>query len=309
MNITRISFLSFLFSFLFSPFTLAQHDFDGTDHAHSWANQCAEQMTPQELQLVANFLYVLYANALIDSEIQRYHAHLLELSQAVRNNLSDPYNANDELMYLRALTNKIACSTKIRFLHTQMLDAYVDYYSQNQSNAVDAALKELQLYASDSLYTWAEQQQEETNNLLEKSTRILLESAQNCYIVANTHRGLRDGILPFAVEERDKALSIFNLIIRSTPICIAALDKTINAMSGTADHAMRIIAFGARTYGEHYQALYEIITAHDRNKAYATIMFAPDGLLAPEYKTVLPHSDYVFEYMLELTQLFEQINS
>ena len=320
MKFTRIfSSLFFILSFSSSIFSSqaissSEHIIVSEDilvdvsHAKAWAAACAEQMTPEQLRFTANFLYNLYANALIDMPIQGYYTHLLELSQAVRHNLSDPLSANQEVMYLRALTNKIACTTKIRLVHTQILDTCLHYYDQHKDVVIEAALKDLQLYASEKLFESATQEQEKTTALLEQSSQALLETAQHIYASANLHRGLRDGQLPFHVEKDEQAAAVFNIILKNTTGLNSIIDKATNALQATANQAMKIVFFGAATYKEHYQALYDIMSTDTFDKEYATIMFGPDGLLAPEYKTLLPHADDIFEYMLAATQLFEQIN-
>ncbi len=312
MYCNQISFhFSIVFSCLFifsSCFSTTQFPHDN-DYPETWKSTYVDQMEPEDQQLLANFLYLLYANAFLDLLMQRHFTPLLQLSQAVRNNLSDPYNPNNELIHLRTLTNKIARITKVRLIYTQMLDACLHYYDQHKNDILEEALRDLQLYASDALHIWAEEAQEETIIILEKSAKTMVNSAQTMYSGANLFTSLSNGILPFRTDERDKSLAIFNLVLKSTPTFIDATDKTINALNDTCDHALKIICLGTKIYKQHYQALYDIITSDSFDKQYATNLFDVNTLLPQEHRTLLPDADHIYEHMLATTQFLTQIQS
>jgi len=307
MSKNRIYFLFLLFSFG-SYFPTTAYESLNPNHAKQWSTVCSEQMTPEELQFTANFLLLLYANAYIDCSIEPFFAELSRLNQTIRRNLSDPTNPNTETTQLKALATKIAYTTQIRSLYTNMLDACLDYYDNNKTNITEQALNALQSYASESLYAWAAEEQE-TITHLESSAKIMADTAQSIHSASNLYKGLRNGIFPFMVEERDKHLAIFNVILKSTPLFIRAIDNTTNTLDTTCAHAMKIIGLGADVYKEHYQALYEVITSESFDGDYATTLFGDDGLLPEEYRVALPDTDHIFEHMLATTLFFSQIQS
>lgn len=259
MRANQISFLSFLIIFFSSFIQPSEFSLLAiAEHAKHWSIQCAQEMTLQELQFTTDLVQLLYMNAFLDSEIQRCFKPLLELSQTVRNNVSDPLNPNKELASLKALADKIESITTIRLVYTQMLDEYLDYYDQNKNDRIERALYELQLYASQALHSWADEQQNTTTSLLKKSSQSLIESAQNIYATANLHTGLSHRDLPFMVEKQDTSLAIFNAILKNASHIMITIDKATNAINATADHAMDTICLGTYVYEEHYRALREL---------------------------------------------------
>lgn len=322
MLTNRISFFSLLltisgFVFITPTFTysddiwnvplFSQQVSQHTQHAHDWSTWCVQEMTPQELQLTANLLYLLYVNALLDTEIQRCFSPLLELNQIVRNNLADPLNQNEELVHLKNLIDRIKSITSLRSLYTQMLNIYLNNYNQSKSNAIDQAMQTLQLYASESLHSWAQQQQAITAMLLEKSSRTMIESAQSIYSSANLYTGLHHNDLPFLVEEKDKPVAIFNTILQSEPHIMRALDKAANAVNAITDHAMNIICFGTKVYKEHYEALREAMISNDA--AYIAILCDACGISTSIPEMPLPDTNHIIDHVFEIAQLVSQVHS
>lgn len=71
-----LTFLSFFFiqsSDEFSLSTISQH-------AKDWASDCSQNLSPYELQLTANLLYLLYINAFLDTEIHQSDIPLLQIT-------------------------------------------------------------------------------------------------------------------------------------------------------------------------------------------------------------------------------------
>ncbi len=303
-HISHSFFILISLSFFFIQ--SSQSSYDHSAHAQAWTHLYTEQMTPEDLQITANMLYCLYSNTLIDLKIQEYFSPLSELSQIVHSNLSDPMNPNNEIAQLRVLTEKIAYLTKIRFLYTKILDNCLNHYNKNHIVIVDDALKALQLYAADSLREWADNNNQFFIEHLENSARVIAECAQSIHSASNTHKALSHEIFPFIVDEKDKSLALINVILRSTPTFMNAAYTTMNTLNNICNDAMKTICFGAHVYKQHYQAVYEIITAESFDKKYATLLFHEQGILPEEYIVLLPDADHVFEHMLETKELFAQ---
>lgn len=287
MHANRIIFFSFLVFFSSfadsSEFSLPSI----IEHAKKWSLECAQELPPKDLKIVIDFLYLLYANALLDSEIQRCYEPLLELSHKVRNNLADPLNPNKELSYLKKLADEIETITTMRLFYTQLLDEYLDYYDRNKNDHLEQKLHELQLYESQALHTWAHEQQVATDALLEKSAKTLVAFAQNMYATANLYTGLSQQNLPFSVEEKNKSLAIFNVILKNATPAMAAIDNASNTLNTAADHAMNIICLGTQIYREHYRTLYQTIHAHELFDSFCLSIPQEHALFLPDINPII----------------------
>jgi hypothetical protein len=248
----------------------------------------------------------LYANGLIDTEIQKYYTPLTRLSQIARNNLADPSNLNNELIQLNALTAKLSLLIKARFLYTRMLHECFNNLNENKVEHIEKALKNLQLYASDMLYTWAADNTQDFNAHLEKSAKTIFECEKSMTFVSNLHKSLSTGILPFVVEENDKPLATINVVLQTAPTFMNTADTAINVLNSLCNRAMETICFGTEIYKNHYQALYTLIMQDSFDKSYATTLFNEYNVLPNEYNSLLPDTDHVLEHMLEITQRAHQ---
>lgn len=307
MLANRISFLSIILILSFSSH-IQSSDFSSTntDFTQEWVSLYAQTMNPEELQITANFLYILYANALIDTEIQKYYVPLARLSQIARNNLSDPSNLNNELTQLGALTEKLSLLIKARFLYTKLLGGCLDHINKTKINVVDDALKALQKHASDMLYEWAEDNSEKFAHDLEKSAKTIADCEQSMHFASDLHKALSNGVLPYVVEEKDKPLATINVVLQTSPTFMNTADIAANALNMICNRAMETICFGTEIYKNHYTAIYALLEQESFDKSYATLL--KESGISDEYNLLLPDADHVLEHMLEITQRAIQLN-
>lgn len=303
MLANRIFFLSLVFIISFPVFT---QSYEST-HAQEWAFLYADKMNSEELQFTANFLYILYANALVDTEIQKYYTPLAQLSQIARINLTDTSNPNNELLQLKALAKKLSFLVKARFIYTRLLYECINHCNENQTDIVQQALKELQLHASDMLYEWAENNKQEFSLQLEKCAKTIVDCEKSLHFASGLHTGLSNGELPFVVEDQDKSLAIMNVILQTTPTFMSTANTIANAFNHIDNRAMATICFGTEVYKQHYQVIYNIMAQESFDKNYATTLFDAYGLPS-EHNSLLPDIDHVFEHMFTVTQGLEHVN-
>lgn len=304
MLANRISFLSFVLS-LFFPIFIQSYE---STHAQEWAFLYADKMDSEELQLTANFLYILYANALVDTEIQKYYTPLAQLSQIARINLTDTSNPNNELLQLKALAEKLSFLVKARFIYTRLLYECINHCNENQTDIVEKALKDLQSHASDMLYEWAEDNNEAFAKQLEKMAKAIVDCEKSLHFASGLYTGLSNGELPFVVEDQDKPLAIMNVILQTTPTFMNTANTIANALNHIDNRAMATICFGTEVYKQHYQTVYNIMAQESFDKNYAITLFDAYGLPS-EHNSLLPDAEHVFEHMLKVTQGLEHVSA
>jgi len=272
-------------------------------HAQEWAVQCYKHMSPQELQITANILYLLYANALMDSTIQQFFTPISRLTQSIVFNMNDIKNPNNDIITLKKLLKRLSIVTNTRMFYTEMLNTCFNYYDQNQTDSINAALQKLQLHGQTSLRSWAQESSEKTIMNLENCEKVFTHSAQLFHASSGFHKGLSEGALPIAVNQDDKELINLDIILNSAETLIKQTNIIINTINDSCDHAMSIICAGTNLYRLHYQALYTIITSPSFDQYYATTLFSTQGLLPEEYKMFLPHPNQIAHHMLQAAKL------
>ena len=309
MLANRISFFSFLFVFFVFPYTQSS-DFSfssrNTFDAQEWISSYVERMNPEEIQIIGNFLYLIYANGIIDTKIQRYYTPLARLSQSARINLSEPTNSNIELIKLNKLTKQLATLIEMRVLYTKMLDNYLNHYNENKIEVVDTALKALQNHAANQLYIWAEDKKSDFAKSLQKSAKTISDCQNSMQFASGLHASLGNGILPIVVKEEDKPLAIMNAVLRTTPSFMHTADTTINVLNNLCDSAMETICFGTEIYKQYYQIVQELMMQESFDKKYATTLFTIYNTQLEENNSLLPDAEHVSEHMVEVMELMPQ---
>jgi len=304
---SRMILLSCVFTLFPSFLTSTQKSYQ--EYLIDAKNICSEhyqKMTPQEQQMVANVVYLLYANAFIDSVIQEIYTPFARLTQQARANMADPSNLNKELVTLQLLIEDLAYVTKARFIYTEMLNFCLDHYNQNKTETADNALEALQKHAQTCLIAWAHENNQKFIDSLKTSKSIMVKGAQYIHSAANLHRGLLKGILPFEVEEENKLLAMIDIIIKSTPTLINCTESIANALDETVDEAMKIVCVGAEIYKQYYEEILVMITAESQDQNYATALFDFNGLLPEERRSALPHPAMLQEKIHTTTKFYSQ---
>lgn len=303
MLATRISILSFYFSLLlFSFSSLSECSYTHADHANEWILLYAEQMDPEQLQLTANFLHLLHANAFIDTKIQSAHYSFSLLYQKARANLCDIRNSNAELQQLQNLSEKLLFLAKIRLVYTDLLDDCINYCNEQGIDIVTESLRALETYASTSLYSWTHEHHQQFASYLEKSSKLIADCEQSLHFASGLHKGLSNGETPFVVHENEKPLAIMNTVLKTAPAFMHTADMVINTFNDICDDAMKIICLGTEIYHQHYKALYDLMDQDSFDPAYKTTMFS-------QHVLPLPQANHLFEHMIETTKLTYELNS
>lgn len=298
----RIPISSFCFSFLFSFFNLSQCSLNNADfYVNDWTSLYTNKMNSEQLQFTANFLHIIYANALVDTKIQSFHSTFSHLYQKARINLSDLSNPNDELEQLSKIAGKLAFLTKMRQIYTEMLNDCIEQCNEDKVDIIVAALGDLQTYASEMLYIWGQEHDQEFKDILKNSAKTMAECEQSIHFASGLHKGLSNGELPFIAQEKDKTLAIMNVVLQTTPAFMHTADTLMNILNGACDDAMKIICLGMNLYEQHYKAIYNLIAQESFDHQYATTLFHP-------YVSLLPDVDHVFEHMIETTKFVIKSN-
>ncbi len=305
--LTSLSFV-IIFTFLLSTENISANTSSKhiTIHAQKWALWCRENMDDQQLQIIANTLYLLYANALVDAKMQQFITPLSELMQSALDNMHDQNNPNNELTTLKTLIERLSIITGTRTIYTAMLNSCLIFYEQIQTDITNSILEELQLYAQEVINEQANDKNIETMLYLKNCEAILAEQAQLLHTASGLYKGLSEGQLPINANEQNKSLIILSLILQNEQTLINSANAVTNVINKTCDHAINVIFIGLTIYQEHYKALYNIINEASFDKRYATTLFGMYEPLPKEYQTLLPNHNNVFQHMLQTTKLYTQ---
>src|SRR5438445_6161128 len=141
MTIIRILFLSSLFTLLTPVSSSATNANDNI--LQTWQSTYLNNMSPQQLQFTANFLYLSYAISLVELKVRQFTTPIARLNQSIRTKITTYKNATDDLAMLKTLIERLNYVTGARSIYIEALNACGKYYSDNTTAIIDNALKNL----------------------------------------------------------------------------------------------------------------------------------------------------------------------
>lgn len=282
------------------------------EHAQQWANNLTYNLTPAEIQLTANIIYLLHANALIDMKIRQFVIPITKLNQAIRSNIINYKNTADELATLKTLLDRLSHIIGARTIYNQKLQTGLTYYNKNNSGLLTKPLEDLQRYGQQALNDYAESKHAEMTQKLLASAEILEAHVHTLQAIANLHKGLAEGAFMDYFNNNDVtkniiALATLDELLNNNMVATKNAENVLNTIDTSTDYALKLISSANDIYKQHYAALYAYISSDTFDQTYAVTLFGMNDMLPDEYKSLLPHPDHIFEHVLQTIKLYTKI--
>ncbi len=265
----------------------------------TWTDQYLAQMSPSQLQLTANFVYLLYACNLLEYAVRIRIPAIINQIQHIEQKLRSNHDALNELATVQILATQLKHTSHIRQLMYATFAQAQEYFACAQEdgldnnknsqefNLINNALEFLQLHGQHMLRLHADTHEEQLNSDIAELGNTLGQLKQFSPVAASMCRGLHDNAIPFDVEPENKNLAKIDI---ASHLCIN-IDKqiwhTINSTNLLYNHLIQLTGVGKNLYAAYYHAVYSFLQTHDIDKSYRYIMFCPQGLLVPEFRTKL----------------------
>ncbi|HLJ31321.1 MAG TPA: hypothetical protein VKU36_02700 [Candidatus Babeliales bacterium] len=307
MKTIRIFLLLSVFSLSFSVTTYLHASLN----IRTWQTTHLNTMSPEELQLIANFLYLSYAASLAELKVRQFSIPLSRLHQSIKQNVTTYQDCSQELATIKTLLDRLGFVVGTRTIYAETLKVFNQYYNEHATQLVDAALEGVQLDAQEQLRVWADEQKEQTSTQLKKISETISTNVPQLQGAAELHNIMSKGKLPQEWQLTEEnvpftSILILDTILKSNHKLQIIIDDITNSLNETTDYAEHIITIGADIYKSYYMTVRHILLSPTVDKKYATTMFGMHDLLPDEYKTALPDADHVFEHMLQTAKLYTQ---
>ncbi len=283
-----------------------------------WTDQYLTQMSPSQLQLTANFVYLLYACNLLEYAVHIRIPAIVNQIQHIEQKLRSNHDAINELATVQILATQLKHTSHIRqlmyatFAHAQEYFACTqedldDNTHAQEFNLIDNALEFLQLHGQHMLRLHADTHEEQLNKDIAELGNTLGQLKQFSPVAASMCRGLHDNAISFDVEPENKNLA---KIDTASHLCIK-IDKQIwhiiDSTNQLYNHLIQLTGVGKNLYAAYYRAVYLFLQTHHIDKHYRYVMFCPQGLLVPEFRTeLLASPERIVENVIKLDHINNQ---
>jgi hypothetical protein len=312
MKNTRIFIVSLLLV-LCNPTSVLTNNIDDIV-LQQWQNTYLTKMSPQELQFIANFLYLSYAITVVEEKIQQFTIPLSRLHQSIRTKIATYKDPTDDLAMLKTLSDRLSYVVGTRTIYLEITKTCNEYYDTiltNSSNAkiINDTLAYTQLDGQKKLLAWTNNHYNETTHQLKKVSAAMSSTSQYLQSASGLYRGMSEGELPIALspeQELNKSLIILDAILQNNNGLLLLIEQVGNSLNEAHDHASHIINAGTDIYKQYYTIIYDTIMSPQCDKSYATTIFGMHGILPHEYRSLLPDPDHIFEHMLQTAKLYTQ---
>ncbi|HSC25502.1 MAG TPA: hypothetical protein VLB80_04790 [Candidatus Babeliales bacterium] len=308
MSIIRSFFLLFFF-IVFSSSALFSTTLN-KDHLLVWQSSFIDSMTPQDLQIIANYLYLLYANAIIESKVRQLTSSLLRLEQSIRLDIAENKNPVEGLTRLKLVIERLSYIINARSVYAQILNMCLKHYEQNSRLIIDTALESLQCDAQTKLRTWADNNSDITKKLLQQFNNDTVSNIQRLYVIAGLYKGMSEGDLPFVIpqnEMHNTSLFILDSILRQNSHVQMVADNVAITANMASDHLSQLVIMSVEIYKDYYTILYNKMTSTSFDTNCATTLFGARDILPQEHRSLLPHPENVFEHIFHIISMYPEI--
>ncbi len=280
-------------------------------HAQQWTDYLVAYVEPENIQVVANIIYLLYANAVIDIKVRQFVIPITRLNQAIRSNIVNYKNTEKELTTLKTLLDRLSYIMSARTIYNQMLTTCLNYYNQHQWEPLSQMILELQTYGQQSLNEFAQTNRDALSEVLKSSAKVFTDGVQPLQNLSKIYETIADGTMPESLKSNDSTKEIVDLVIidellKSNIAATQNSEYILNTLDNSTDIILRLIATATEIYKEHYQALYGHMFSDTFDQRYAHTLFGINDMLPQEYQSLLPHPDKVFEHVLQTIKLYTQ---
>ena len=283
------------------------------DAVHTWEQSYLNRMTAQELQVTANYLYFVLSTVFLEWQIRQFPTAIAKLNQSIRDKIAAYQNPAQDIALLRTLFERLSYVVSARTIYIQTLTTCATHFNNDPeqlTQLVQAALLAFQTDSQQKLADWADEKSEETAKILKKSSDFIGDNMLYLHNIGALHKEMSEGKLPIEITPDGidkKSLIAISVILQQHQELIAVAEGIVNIVNESHDYASQLLARTVAIYKDYYTALHNRLTSPIVDSTYTTTMFSMYGILADEYKTVLPDADHLFEHILHTTKMYTQI--
>ncbi|MGB8366831.1 MAG: hypothetical protein WCD44_00580, partial [Candidatus Babeliales bacterium] len=266
-----------------------------------WTEDYLSQLEPQQLQLMANITYLLFANTLCEQIIRIYSPALVLSTQKIQEKLGLGQDPMQEMALLKVLTEKLQPLSNKRGTFNQALQETNNYLNNNKQTQlvqeISPALQALQVNSQQLLQIYANNVQSEINNYMTTAAESLTNVVKTLNTAINLFQQPEElsTMLPDTLPSNQELakLEVVNKVAQGLTAC--GWDNLVIAQN-TGQYLTQLLRISQLFYGSYYYEVYNYIKTKDGNMTYQTQMFDEKGLIPTEYRTTpLPSPQEVVE--------------
>lgn len=291
----------------YMPVTLVGSQNADSDFIQTWKITYIDGISLSEKQLLANMIYLVYANAIIEYKISQFSTPIARLHQSIRNNVTQYKNIIEDATMLKTLLERLVFLVNARTIYHQMLDACLTYYSAHTTHSMSIALESLELYAQTILRSLGNEKSKETALQLKKSSTDIQNTLHYFQEISQVYKEMSEDKLPIPLSsenEQNKSLIMLSIPLKNNLEALNVIDMATNSLNKISDYSWQIISGGIQIYKEFYTILYNTLMATQYDKSYMTGLFSVSGIMPNEHRSLLPHPDGIFEHVLQTAKTY-----
>ena len=250
--------------------------------AEQWLVTQVVQLNSQEIQLLANLLYLSYANGLLDLTVRRQTFDVVKNMWDIRQQLLAYHNQQEQLIQLNENLQQLHRITQSRhFIHNTWLacDNYIEQYAHTHE-LFDDALEALRMHGQQLVKTCIHADQEHIQSTFTKTKEVLNQASKTLNPLAKMYNGLLAGHTPLPEEPENKEIAIVSYGTRLAQQAEETGWQTIMAVSGPLHYEITLEEISKIFYGAYYKMLYTHMLKQNFDAQLMTIMFSPEGLIS-----------------------------
>lgn len=303
--------LTLLVSFYSNLISAETHNsYTYQDSADQWALHIVENLKEDKTQVLANVIYLCYANALIEEKINLINNTIGELYRSIKSLALENDQLDQEIAALKTLLERLSFFVMARSIYTQKLQTCVKYYNQNTNLIASQAIAHLQYMREKALNQEALAKKDHTSALLARSSEMLSQQIPVVNALAHLYKDLASGeyddYFNTAQETKDiSSIALIDEVLKNNAIAQETADLMIKTLNVSKKYAQAMISSVSNDmYKIYYTALYNKISTETFDQHYSTVLFDTDSLLSEKQRTALPSADQIYHHIVKTVESY-----
>lgn len=256
--------------------------------AQNWLNEHVILLPPDDIQLIANALYLSYSLSLLDGHVRQQAQETLNAAWELQQYIAYP---SDNMNRLSTLQEKITTLQETVHAHNYILNmwqsctTYIETLEQSkEQSSLVHSINELQNQGRKAIQEYLEQKQESINASVEETKEILCKSAETFQLVAQTYQALINGDNPLLTQPDNELVAHVDIISRTGDAVTQHAWHSIQKIAHLSKYEAALQEVVKFIFVAHYKVLYDAMQTMQLDAKYMTLMFDEAGIIPEEQR-------------------------
>ena len=267
-------------------------------HAQRWINEQIIGMEPEDIQLTANLLYLLYAGSVIEYTVRSVLPTFISHAWNIRKEIDNYHTCTSEFKTFGTTANNLRMWSNMRHTILQNLQVCETYIDKQASEAVQCACEHIKNEGKQQLCRYATKNKQTLHQDIQNTLKRYHDIGEFVRTAGNMLNGLCSDY-PLTTNEQFKTIKQIESASRVADQSVQYAATINEASTHITHHMLELIQVSTIIYVSYYKALCEFMQQNVEPN-FITCMVTPEGIIPKSLRTeLLPHPEKIVRNFIQ----------